>query len=349
MHSLDESRIFKNEEILSTEYLPELLPHREQQTKLLVDNLSPASKKRKPINTFLFGGPGIGKTACAKYVFREFENYSGIKTIYLNCWDFNTSVAILSRLTNELGAFVQRRGWAKDEILDRLIESLKKSNKGLVICLDEIDQLVYKDPKALYDLLRINQYVDIPVGLVFISNDPWVFANLEPRIKSSLALEEIEFKSYSMQEIKDILQERTKYAFHRIDDVVILLAANHAIQKGSDVRVGLECLLKAGRVAEQENSDKVKIEHIKKILKEVKEVKPQLIKENVNGTEKNILEILDNEEKLTFVDLYKKYCSIAENPVTERTFRDYLDHLMQLKMIEFRKRKIGRSKVIAKV
>lgn len=346
---LDESKIFKNENVLSPEYLPELLPHRERQIKLVADNLLPAARKRKPINTFIFGSTGIGKTACIKYVFREFENYSGIKTIYLNCWDFNTSVAILSKLANELGIFVQRRGWAKDEILDRLTESLRKLNKGLVVCLDEVDQLVYKDQKALYDLLRINQYVDVPFGLVFISNNRWVFANLEPRIKSSLAVDEIEFKPYSLLEMKDILQERVNYAFHRVDNVVVLLAANYTIKRGGDVRIGLECLLKAGRIAEQENSDKVGVEHIKKILKEVKPIKPQIIRENLNETEKTILEILDNEDKLPFIDLYKKYCSMVENPVTEKTFKGYLNHLNGLRMIELRKRKIGRSRVIAKI
>ena len=80
-----ESTIFKNEEILSPEYLPDLLPHRENQIKQIADNLLPASKGRRPQNTFLFGSPGIGKTHAARYVFREFENFSGIKTVYINC------------------------------------------------------------------------------------------------------------------------------------------------------------------------------------------------------------------------------------------------------------------------
>ena len=76
---IEESKIFKNEEVLSPEYLPEMLSHREQQIKQLADNLLPANRGRKPQNTFVFGSPGIGKTASAKYVFREFENYSEIK------------------------------------------------------------------------------------------------------------------------------------------------------------------------------------------------------------------------------------------------------------------------------
>ena len=345
----NESNIFKNEDFLSFEYLPEMLPHRETQIKELANNLLPASKGKKPQNTFICGAPGIGKTAVAKFVFREFENYSGIKTIYLNCWDFNTSIAVLSEITIRLGMPVGRRGLAKDEILSRLIEVLGKSRKGLIVCLDEVDQLVRKDQSVLYDLSRINQYVDNPVGTIFISNNPFIFANLEPRIKSSLSIEEIEFKPYSLQEIKDILQERANYAFFSIEDGVMVLAANHAVNKGSDVRVGLECLLKAGRIAEQQNSSKVKVEHVKKIIKDVVNVKPKIMKNNVNEIEKVILDVLDENNELSFGELYKKYCEMVENPVTEKPFLNYVRHLDELKLIKWKKRKVNGRRIISKI
>lgn len=345
----DESRIFKNEEILSFEYLPDILPHREMQIKQLANNLLPASKGRKPQNTFIHGAPGIGKTAVVNSVFREFENYSGINTVYLNCWDFNTSAAILSEITIKLGMPVVRRGLGKDEILSRLREVLGKSKKSLIICLDEVDQLVRKDQGVLYDLSRMNQYVDNQIGMVFISNNPFVFSNVEARIKSSLTIEEIEFKPYSMEEMKNILQERAKNAFFSIEDGVIALAANHAISKGSDVRAGLECLLKAGRVAEQENVTKVKVDHIKKILKEVLKIKPQIIKENITGIEKIILNVLEENNELSFGDLYKKYCEKAEKPVTEKPFLSYVKHLDELKLVLFKKRKVNGKRIISKV
>jgi len=345
----EQPRIFKNEEILSTEYLPDILPHREQQVKELADNLLPATKGRKPQNTFIYGAPGIGKTACIKFVFREFEEYSGIKTIYLNCWDFNTAPAILSEITISLGMPIPRRGWAKDEIISRLTEVLRKSSRGLVICLDEVDQLVRKDASVLYDLLRINQYVDNPVGLVFISNNPFVFSSLEPRIKSSLATEEIGFKPYSLGEMKDVLKERTDYAFYSVEDGVIVLAANHAVKKGGDVRVGLECLLKAGRVAEEENASKVKVEHVRKIIKEVVKVKPQIMKESVSDVEKIILDVVNKSGELSFSELYKKYCENAESPLSDRSILNYLDRLNELKLIKIKRRKVGGKRIISKV
>jgi cell division control protein 6 len=345
----EESKIFKNEEILSPDYLPDILPHRENQVQHLANNLLPASKGRKPQNTFLHGSPGIGKTHVAKYVFREFENYSGIKTVYLNCWDFNTAISILSEIVIQLGYPAQRRGWAKDEIIARLTEVLSKTNKGLLVCLDEVDQLIFKEQGALYDLLRLNQYVKNPIGLVFISNNPHVFADVEPRIQSSLAIEEIEFKPYSLQEMKDILKERIENAFRPVEDGVSILAANHAVQKGGDVRIGLQCLLKAGRLAEEENSDKLKVEHVKKVLYQVGKIKPEILKEKVSEHERIILGILDELKRAESGELYRKYCEKISNPVSDRSFREFITHLEELKLIEINKRKVERNiRIISK-
>ncbi|MDI6798550.1 MAG: AAA family ATPase [Candidatus Aenigmarchaeota archaeon] len=347
--SVEESKIFKNEEVLFPEYLPELLPHREDKIKQLANNIFPVSRGRKAQNTFLFGSPGTGKTATTKFVFREFEEFSErVKTIYINCWDYKSAHAILSKIAYELEVFVQRRGMSKDEILEKLIEACKKTNKGLVVCLDEVDQLVFRGEEALYDLLRINQYMQNPVCLVFISNNPNVFVDVEPRIKSSLGIEEVEFKPYSLEEMKDILQERVKLAFHSVEDGVVLLAANHAVKSGSDVRVGLECLLRAGRLAEQENSNKVKVEHVKRILSSIKPVKPRILKERISEDERVVLEILEEKKELFSVELYREYCDRVGSPISERAFRDLINHLKETGLIRIKKLKgvKGRARII---
>ena len=334
-----ESRIFKDEQVLNPDYLPELLPHRETQIQQIANNLSPASMYRKPQNMFIFGKPGIGKTASVKLVFRNFEEYSErIKTVYINTWDYNTSYAILTKLILELEFFVQRRGLSKDEIIERLVEALKKTKKGLIVCLDEVDQLVKKDESALYDLLRLNQYVDNPIGLVMITNYRDVLTNIEPRIKSSLDTEEIEFKSYTLEEMKNILKERCKYAFRPgiLEEGVILLCANHAINKGGDVRVGLECLRKSARISERENSDKITVNHVKEILKETGPVKLEIMKEKLEGVDKNIVELLSEKDNITSTDLHKRYVN-KFGEMSQFGLRKHIKHLEDTGILKIRK------------
>jgi cell division control protein 6 len=349
---LPESRIFKNEEILSAEYLPDLLPHRENQIKQLANNLLPATRGRKPQNTFLFGSPGIGKTAVTKFVFKQFEEYSGVKTFYINCWEYRSAHAILAKIAIELEALALRKGMGKDEILEKIIEGCKKTRKGLVVCLDEVDQLIFAEDEALYDLLRINQYIENPFGIVFVSNNPYVFTNVDPRIRSSLNIESIEFRPYSLEEMKDILHVRMRNAFVAVEEGVLLLAANAAVNNGGDVRIGLECLMKAGRLAEQEHASKVKVEHVKKILPSIKPVKPEILKERITEDERIILEIVKEKREIFSGELYEQYCRKIETPVTERRFRDFVNHLAEVGLVAVRERKRGikgKTRVISKV
>jgi cell division control protein 6 len=341
-----ESNIFKNEEVLSTEYLPTELPHREGEVQQIAHNITPASKGKKPQNTFLFGPPGIGKTAVTKHVFKEFEGYSDrVCCIYINCWDFKTVTAVFSEMSNRMGFFVQRHGWGKDEVMNRFIEAMKKSKKSIIICLDEVDQL---QTEALYDLLRINQYVQASIGIIFISNNPHIFASAEPRIRSSLATTDIEFQAYSISEMKDILQSRARDAFHSIDPAAITLCANEAVQKDGDVRVGLQCLLKAGREAEKGNAKRVKVEHVKKIMRKVKPAKPELLKEKITDTEREILKILGKKEWKSG-ELYREYKKQVNNPISSRTFRDYVNHLAEIKLVKIAPKRVGRHRIISKV
>lgn len=343
--------VFKNEDVLSYDYLPEILPHRESQIKQLSENLTLLAEGRKPQNIFIFGAPGIGKTVSIKYVFRKFEEYSGLKTLYINCWGYNTATSVLSKIAQEIGYPVSRRGWPKDEIVEKLIETYNKNPASLVVCLDEADQLIYKDPSVIYDLTRMNQYLKKPMMIIFISNNPHIFVNIEPRIKSSLSLDELEFRSYSITEMKDIIKQRSDIAFFSIEQGVTLLVANIILKYGSDVRTGIDCLLRAGRLAEKEQSDKLKVSHVREIVTKLTKVKQEILKQKVNENEKLVLEILGSGRKFHSSELYREYCRKMNKAVTERMFNNYIDHLMNLNLISIRRKEDvhGFTRIISKV
>lgn len=328
-----ESKILKNEEVLLPEYLPDLLPHRESQIQIVRNNIEPALFGRKPRNTFIFGSPGIGKTHATKFIFRELENTTEkIKTIYINCWDYKTTTALLSKIAIELGAFVQRRGVSKDEILERLIETLNKSSKNVIICLDEVDQLIRNDQESLYDILRINQYEKKFIGIIFISNDAHIFARVEPRVSSSLGMENLEFKSYTLTEMKDILKKRSENALQKVEHGVLIMCANEAVKKGGDVRIGLDCLLKAARNAEKKGNNIVTVEDVKEIIKKVGKAKPEILKKRIKKEEEIIFEVIKENENINSGLLYEK-CKEKYN-FSERFVRNAINHLIELKLIK---------------
>lgn len=343
MTMFDESRIFKNEDALSTEYLPEFLPHRETQIEEIARNLNPASRGRKPQNMFIFGPPGIGKTHSAKFVFRRFEEFSErVKTIYINTWDYNTSTSLLTKIVHGMDYFIPRRGVSKDEVLEKLIEALKRTKKSIIVCLDEVDQLIKRDENALYDLLRLNQYVDNPIGIVMISNYKDVFVDIEPRIRSSLDIEEIVFKPYTLQEMKKILSERAKTAFRVgvLEEGVILLSANRAIRMGGDVRIGLECLRKTARKCENENSDKITVKHMKDILTSVGPVKLNIMMDSLRGVDNNIIQLLKDKKFMLSTQLHQEYVKSFEE-ISQTALREHIKHLEDINIVRVKKRVKG--------
>ena len=57
------SRIFKNRDVLLPDYLPNKLPHREEQIRKVASVLAQSLKGYKPNNLFIYGLTGTGKTA----------------------------------------------------------------------------------------------------------------------------------------------------------------------------------------------------------------------------------------------------------------------------------------------
>ncbi|MEM4412382.1 MAG: AAA family ATPase, partial [Thermofilum sp.] len=88
-----ESRIFKEREKLLPDYVPEELPHRDEQIVKLASILAPALRGSRPSNVFIYGLTGTGKTAVTKLVLRKLKERASqsVDYAYVNCRQNNTS------------------------------------------------------------------------------------------------------------------------------------------------------------------------------------------------------------------------------------------------------------------
>ena len=150
------------EEYLDPEYLPEVLPHRENEISAIFELLKPIIDGRRPINVFIYGPAGIGKTAVAKFVLRKFRE-EGVKGIYINCWYYRTEGAILAEFLRQMDIPMPRKGRSIDEF----VREFRKAVEGLrcIVVLDEIDSIENESPKLIPPNI-ISWYTDIIEGRI---------------------------------------------------------------------------------------------------------------------------------------------------------------------------------------
>lgn len=332
-----EHSLFKDERVLYTEFVPLQLPHRNQEINDLVYALKPAAEGKKPHNLFIFGTTGTGKTVTAKFVLNQLQEFSDrVKGLYVNCFEFNTRQMVLSELVNFLGMPVPRRGVSSAELHTKLLEVLKNSKVIPIIVLDEADQLLFRDgAELLYDVLRVNEMQKNFIGVMMISNDDTIPSKLEDRIKSSLAPDTIVFNPYSPEQLKDILKERVELAFHpeKIGKEVVNVAAAHAAKCGGDVRIAIEVLLKAGRLAEKNNSNLVEVEHVRAVLDSVEPVQLKKSLNFLTPAEKQILKLIAMEEgEMQSGTLYEKFSQTTIG-LSDRRLRELIARLEAMRLI----------------
>jgi cell division control protein 6 len=333
-----ESTIFRDERFLYPEFVPERLPHRDAEIESLAFALKPVALGRKPQNPLVLGRSGTGKTVVVRFVLKELEEFSDrAKPLYLNCFEFNTRHGILTEISNFLGEPTPRRGIATDEAYSRLVGALKGAAFTPVIVLDEVDQLVHGSEanRLFYDLLRVSEHVKAGLGLVLISNDFSFSARLDARVQSSLSPHSILFEPYSPMQLKDILGERAQRAFapSAIDADAISIAAGHAARLGGDARIAIECLLRAGRLAEEENATRLLPEHLKRVFAEVDATALHKYAGSLSEHEKKLLFLIPSNAETTSGRLFAAYQKSVERPLSERSFRSMLSRLESFGLI----------------
>lgn len=331
--------LFTKEACLTPEFVPDRLPGREAHLKELAFLLEPASHGMKPANAFLYGHPGTGKTASARFVMRQLEDSSSdVLPVYVNCWQEGTRLAVLSRIAISLRLPLPRRGLAEDEVLTRVMEALRKERRVLMVVLDEIDRLDGRD-RLLYDISRANEVNKVKAGVVAISNDPTLLARLEERVRSSLSARSLEFRPYTPPELKAILAERAGLAFRpgAVTPEAIAVAAAMAARSKGDARLAIDLLLKAGRYAEQHCSNEVGAAEVRAASAPFK-VEPLVeLPEELGKGEERMLSLLKSmpgarKAGVETSVLYESY--LKEKEETERSVRGHLAMLEKRGLVE---------------
>jgi len=274
------SKVFRNREVLHPDYIPDTLPHRENEIRKLAEHLLVSAQGMRPSNVLIYGLTGTGKTVVAKYVVGKLkEKASTLNTkldyAYVNTRKLDTTYRVIASIAQSIGLRVPHTGLAVSEVYRRYINALDSWGGLHIVILDEVDYYVKREGDDLiYKLVRANEELSkAKIVLVGITNDLNFVENLDPRVRSSMGEVEMVFPPYNAEQLSTILRQRAELAFNPgvIDDGVISYCAALAAREHGDARRALDLLRVSGEIADREGADRITIEHVKKATLEIEE------------------------------------------------------------------------------
>lgn len=352
---LSRQSIFRNISVLSPHYVPRILPYREEQMREIMTLVSPALKGQKSRNLIVYGTTGTGKTSSIKRVMDEFRNVAdNAQMHYVNCRVYNSRYRIMQKIMKEYIPELDKSGFGLPHLYEKLIEVMG-SGQQIIVVLDEIDMIKDLDD-LVYTLTRANDESGGKggIGIIGVSNKLDFKDALDPRSKSSLYESEMVFPSYTSEQLRMILAQRTEEGFEPevVEDSAINLAAALTAQESGDARYALRLLMKAGEMADQRGKRKVSDDDVEAARRKVEF---DLISETVStlpdmhriviyaiakvtssGSKYSRLEGLE-EGFLLSGEVYEEYeasCRrMKKKARSARWFREYLSDLEMLGLI----------------
>jgi len=367
-HFLNNSRFFKDRDVLRHDYIPQRLPHREDQIRHLGMLVAPLLKSQRCSNVFVYGKPGTGKTAVMKYVLNRLVQKAGefgapVKAAYINCRLAGTEYRVFASLCSAVDIAAPFTGLATGEVFDRFKKGLEVKRISFIVVLDELDELIKaRGNVLLYELTRVNEALhDSKVSIVGISNDLRFKELLEPRVLSTLSEEEVVFNPYNASELQDILWERAELALCNdvlLKGAVSLCAALAAAEHG-DARRALDLLRVAGEVAERENAEAITENHVRGAEKRIEHDRVIDALTNLTLHSKFVLYSVYLLGKVNIYsaitgDIYEVYTELCKEvgmpPLTQRRVSGLISELDSIGLLNSRvisRGRYGRTKKIS--
>jgi len=274
------SSVVKDPRVLDFSYVPDDLPHREDQMTRLSTLFSPVLDNPVSQNVFFYGHVGTGKTSLAhRFCMDLIDAGAGSKAIaykMINCRDKKTNMKVMYELARTYQP-VLSRGYSLTDMIEIFRKDLQKRKTHFVVVLDEVDALISRDGSdIIYHLTRFDETkasVTGTMSLIIISTK-YVLDHLDAATMSTFKRSNIiKFGRYSKKELLDIIDQRVRLGLHTnvIRAKAKEMVAEIASEQG-DARRAIELLQVACGYADEEGKRKVHIEHIRKAKSEVAKV-----------------------------------------------------------------------------
>jgi cell division control protein 6 len=275
--------VFKDEAKLDINYIPQKLPHREKEHRLLMEFFSFLLRypERMAQRIIITGEVGTGKTALAQHfganIISEANRRSlKLRYIHVNCREYRGKLFLI--LQHALGVIqpnFPKRGYSVEETLGSLLQSLDEQNIFMILALDEFDTLIEQEgSETVYKLTRLQEIRSGKpqrLSFIFIMRDIKAVEQLDASARSTLQRNIICLDSYGKEQLVDILNDRVSMAFElgTVPEDVINLIAELAMAETGNARFAIELLWRAGKYADAQDASCVEPECVRMAMSSI--------------------------------------------------------------------------------
>jgi cell division control protein 6 len=275
--------VFKDEAKLDINYVPDRLPHREKEKRLLTEFFDFLLRfpERMTQRVLVTGDVGTGKTALCQRFGQDITleaNKRGInlRYVHVNCREYRGSLTlILHHVVTVFRPAYPVRGYSAEEILKTLMQVLDEEKAVVILSLDEFDSLIERGgSEAVYSLTRLQEMrpgKGQRISLIGILRDLSVIDGLDSSARSTLQRNFVCLEKYGQSQLVDILNDRVSLAFESstvLDDSLDLIA-ELAFSETGNARFAIELLWRAGKYADAADLDSVLPECVRRAMSSI--------------------------------------------------------------------------------
>lgn len=273
--SSERRTVFANREFLQIDYVPgeERIVGRDNQIRRVGEEIGPVIIGEPPNSCLIYGKTGSGKSLVAKHVVSRAKETAAeedvtLATAYNNCQQSKGNTDVLSSLGSKVNPSNSQisfpdRGLSSGEYYSRLWDVLNEHYDGALFILDEVDNLPDDDILMVLSRAGEDRSVDIPIGVLAISNKINYRDQMNERTKSSFGHTEVVFEPYDADQLREILRNRTDaFVDGALTEGVIPRAAALSAKEHGDARKAIRLLRYAGQQADKNNASKITEEHL---------------------------------------------------------------------------------------
>jgi Cdc6-like AAA superfamily ATPase len=303
---------------------------RDAELKAVLKCLGLVTKRIRPIQVWIAGPPGAGKTALAWQVLSHVRQQRSAHTAYVNCWETKTLPAMIDRVLLELQIVGTQQIGARFKL-----EKLRRHLDGrpLLVVLDEVDRLPVKERESmLYTLGELGT-----VGLLCISNSRSAYFDMDERVRSRLSPFVMALGRYGNEQLVEILSERSLAALRSgtWDEGLLHRIAQLA---SGDARVALRTLKLSAQLAQAAGSSQIEQQHIEHGWAHVAELQRKYLLSKLTRHHDVIYGLISERGPINASEARKEYRRHCQGqglvPVAGRTFSKYVAQLIRCGLVQ---------------